>query len=123
MGLLSRIIKLESKNKYDGINSYSARVANNGTATITSQSSPNTPAIASVNRTGAGYVAVTFTVGFFTVIPSITGTTEVNAQNFATENLSLTGFNFKTFDVVSAESLADRDATFVINRQGTDCRN
>ena len=101
-------------------NEFSARIANNGTATITSQSSEF---IESVNRASAGVVDVVFKSGFFTAIPSITGSAETNAQNFAIESLSTSGFRYKTWDVVSAESVADRNVSFSVSRQGSDARS
>jgi|LGVF01.2.fsa_nt_gb hypothetical protein len=102
-----------------GENTFSARIDNNGTATITSQSSPDNPAIASVNRTGAGVVVVTFTDGHFTVPPSVNTTQNLSAGYFIeTGSIATTGFTAYTF--LHSGAAADKDFSLIVQRQGTD---
>lgn len=102
------------------INEFSARIANDGTATVTSQSYPF---IASVSRTGLGVVQVTFVSGFFTEIPAITLSVEsTGGERWATyESLSTTGLTV----LIDNTAGTNFDLPFSIkaSRQGSDYRN
>ncbi len=54
-------------------NVFSALIQNNGSASILSQSSPDNPAIASVNRVSAGRIEIFFTTNFFSAPPIVVG--------------------------------------------------
>ena len=103
-------------------NTYSARIANNGTAaSITSQSASF---ISSVSRSTTGVVSVTFTSGFFDVAPSVTATVE-NAANsdryMNVYSISSTGF---TCSIEAPTDFGYRDNNFniTVGRQGSDYR-
>lgn len=102
-------------------NEFSARIDNNGTATITSQGGLDingNNAVASVNRSAVGVVDVTFTTGFFSVIPSITAICEATGIRMARiESISTSAVQIRTF-TTSANS--DQPFTLHIDRQGGD---
>ena len=104
------------------INSYSARVTNNGTASIVSQ---DFGGIASVVNTGTGRVTVTFTAGLFTVIPSITAivSDSVGFGNYIIEadSASTASILIRTFN--DAGTVVDVDFDITINKQGIDVKN
>lgn len=102
-------------------NEFSARIANNGTSTLSSQGHPF---IASVNRTGAGTTDVVFNTGFFSVAPAVTVSSE-QASNDSTERVtavSATGCTIVTRDTTLA-SLIDIDFNIKVGNQGTDYKN
>jgi len=103
----------------DNENVFSARIGNDGTATITSQS---IDFIENVERVNDGWVTINFKPGFFTVIPTVTATAEKRDRN---ANVSQTHtFNQNTVTVVTdiADSGVDEDGNFniIITRQGSD---
>ena len=100
-------------------NVFGARIANNGTASITSQSSPNNPAIASVTRTGAGYVTVTFTSGYFSVIPAITVTPVFTNSHFSGHQTATTS-SVVIYIQNDTGSPVDHDFDLILERQGAD---
>lgn len=108
-------------------NTFSALIDNNGsTASITSQSSPNSPAIASVNRTGTGVVDVTFTTDFFGVIPAIVATpinTSGAPRMASISALSTTGCTIDIHNETNGDNEADQDFMITLTRQGTDYKN
>ena len=100
-------------------NNFSARVANSGTATITSQASPDNPAIASVNQTAAGVVDVVFTTDFFSVAPSAIAENNRDAvvdfrvDNITTSGCRVVGTNYSSVGI-------DADFTIFLQKQGAD---
>lgn len=98
-------------------NVFSARIANNGTASITSESSPF---IESVNRTGPGIINYVFKSGIFTVPPSVVPVVNENSgQTLSVYNVTNTGFT--TVSVTSnGQSLIDTDVMLMVQKQGTD---
>ena len=113
---------LSDANASDQTNEFSVRIANGGvSAAITSQSSSNNPAVASVNRTGTGVVDIVFTTNFFSVAPSISATAD-SASIFATySSLTASGVTITTSDDAGVN--ADHDADIFISRQGTDYKD
>lgn len=112
---------LSDSNASDQTNEFSVRIANSGSAAITSQSSPNNPAVASATRTGAGVVDIVFTTNFFSVAPSISATAD-SSSIFATySSLTASGVTITTSDDDGAN--ADHDADIIISRQGTDYKD
>lgn len=105
-------------------NRFSARIANNGTASITSQGGKNElkeRAIASVNRSATGIVDITFTTDFFTVAPVVTTNSfHSSTGNYITEpyNVSTTGVSVRLFN--SAGTATDIDFTINLDRQEDD---
>lgn len=100
---------------------FGARIANNGTATKTSES--NTGIIASVTRSGLGRVDVVFKTGAFSVIPKIDISIERTIdQNFGygIESLTTSGLTVVTS---RATSFVDMNFHIGITRQGTDYQN
>lgn len=110
----------------DVANSFSAKVANNGTATITSQGRVNVlgeNAIASVNRSASGVVDYVFTTNFFSVIPKVNADvshTSATGATISIYNISTTGFSTFTYDFNGAT--ADRNIEISIERQGLDVK-
>lgn len=101
-------------------NVFSAKIDNNGTATIISQTSDF---ISSVNRTAVGLVTVTFKTDFFAEIPSILAThsepsSTGNKQTVKITNQSTTGFTFNSFNTNGVNT--DVPVDIIIQRQGTD---
>lgn len=105
----------------NNFNVYSARIANNGTATITTQGGETNP-VTSVSRTAAGTVTVTFTPYFFSVIPNVSITSEVNTDVGMILNMATTSVEAKITDNTLG---ADTDSNFsiIINRQSTDVKS
>lgn len=102
-------------------NVYSARIANNGTATITSESAPF---IESVTRSALGIVNVVFKTGFFTVIPSITAVVDVPTQtskSILVYALTTSGFSIRSFNTSAVNS--DDNFSFRVQRQGADYKH
>lgn len=100
-------------------NEFSARIANNGTATVTSQSSPF---IQNVERTSLGIVEITFIPGFFTEIPSIQLTDDSNAAALIASSFgdaSTSSITIETYNV-EASAYQDRNFTIHVSRQGAD---
>jgi hypothetical protein len=108
------------KNRTDSAsveNTFSARIANNGTATITSQS---VDFIESVSRTGTGVVQVNFKSNHFSEIPTVVdGLESVQTRAMTITALSTTGATISTF-TSSGGTLEDRDFSLMFQRQGTD---
>ena len=109
-------------------NVFSARIANNGTATVTSQGGENAAgqnAIASVSRGASGTVNITFTTDFFSVAPAVTASTEsptsAGNTNDVVYNISTTGCTVITEN--SSFSNIDYDFSVIISRQGNDVKN
>lgn len=102
-------------------NRFSARIANNGTASITSQS---TNFIASVTRSAAGRIDYTFVAGFFTQAPSVVAapsktTVVFNDRTVNVTNITTSGFT--TFlTTASTGSAQDDDVEISVMRQGSD---
>lgn len=100
----------------------SARIDNNGTATITSQGGKDGAgdnAIASVNRSGAGVVAVTFTVGFYSVPPAVNTTQNISSGYFV-ETGSITTAGFTAFCFLHNGTPDDKNFSVEMARQGAD---
>jgi hypothetical protein len=99
---------------------YGARIANNGTASIISQTTPSNPAIASVSRISVGRIAVTYTAGFFKEIPSVEATAvnvDMNAGILAGSE-TINGVTIETRD--PASTALDFPVNLLIERQGSD---
>jgi len=108
----------------DTANSFSARIANSGSATITSQGRKNAAgedAIASVNRDSAGVVTVTFTAGFFTVAPKVIIDCEASGRLGTPTSITTSGFVANT--EIAGSSSEDRPFGVTIDRQGTDVKS
>ncbi len=97
-------------------NTYSARIDNNGTASITSQSENF---ISSVSRTGTGVVAIVWQSGFFTQPPVVTATVEASGEIISQSAVATT--SGVTLEIVNHASASnDRDFAIVVQRQGSD---
>lgn len=100
-------------------NVFSARIANNGTASITSESFPF---IQTVNRSAVGVVDITLKSGFFTVIPASSATTDADFNVGINQGtLSLTNITVKT-EIMDGTN-TDSDFTLTVQRQGSDYKN
>ena len=102
------------------VNNFSARIANNGTATITSQSLPNNPAIASVNRSALGVVDITYSTGYFTVIPKVTLAAS-DSRIVYTSNETISGVTINNRQ--AGGTFDDRDFDIDLTRQGVDYKS
>jgi hypothetical protein len=105
----------------DVTNEFSARIANDGTASITSQS---VDFIESVNRTGTGVVDIVFKSGFFTVTPAIQAETEEDTiQRIAmVSNQSVNGCTV-SYATSNAGSPEDDNFNLMVSRQDTDVKD
>jgi len=100
------------------VNVGSARIQNNGTASIISQQNDF---IDSVNRTGLGVVLVTFKSGVFTVPPSVKVSLE--SGNIAATFMNPVNISTNSVEIRSADNGAtfeDKDFSIVITKQGAD---
>lgn len=98
-------------------NLYTARVQNNGAASIISQSGDW---IDSVSFDATGRVSVGFKAGLFTVIPSITVDVEDSVSHNATISTpSTSAVQVRTF-VTNTTTYADKNFTISVKKQGTD---
>ena len=95
---------------------FSARIANNGTASVTSQSSPF---IDSVVRTATGFVTVDYTSLGLTESPSLSAVSELDLRDIAVGSVSSTSAIFTIRNTGSAVFL-DSPFTFHLQRQGAD---
>ena len=106
------------------INNFSALIANNGTATITSQGGVNASgqnAIASVNQTGTGNVDIVFTSGFFTEKPTAIVTMNDSLNRYlAVTVLSTTGCTVECRD--DGGVFRDNNFSIQFSRQGADTK-
>lgn len=99
------------------INELSARVQNNGTASLLSESKSF---INSVSRVSTGTVDVTFEPGVFSIIPAvICQSTNDNGQDISVSSLTSSGFRVHT-RATSTGALQDKDFSISVSRQGTD---
>lgn len=98
-------------------NVYSARIANNGTASITSQSADF---IASVNRASVGRVDITFESGFFSEVPAIVAV--INNLDGTVNGMSTANETTSGVRVVADVGgvLSDKDFSIVVQKQGAD---
>jgi hypothetical protein len=96
-------------------NTYSARIANSGTASITSQSSDF---IASVSYSTTGTTIGVFKTGFFTQIPSLVIAPTGGATQARYTALSATGFTIEISN--SGGTLVNADYSITVQRQGSD---
>lgn len=107
----------------DNENVFSARIANNGTASVTSK---NADFIEAVSRTALGNVTITFKAGLFTEIPSVTASYVSNSTNTGREisvrTVSLTEVIIDTFTYSTGVNF-DCDFTIHVQRQGQDYRD
>lgn len=96
-------------------NVYSAKIANNGTATIVSQAGNF---IDSVTRNSTGVVTITFTSNFFSETPAVVATTEDrDGRETTAKNLSTTSIQVNTTDGGVQE---DNNFSLTVLRQGDD---
>ncbi len=100
-------------------NNYSARITS--ADVITSQSSPDNPAVASVTSGATGLYVITYTTSYFGVIPAARATAEVNGLNCSVTGESTSGCTVNIED--PSGTLTDADFTLSLTRQGTDYRN
>lgn len=104
-------------------NVFSARIQNNGTASVLSESYPF---IDSVSRTGAGEVTINFKSGFFTEIPSVTLETYNNvgvaAYTASLGTVSASSITLETYDV-NTTGKVDRNIEVIVQRQGDDYKD
>lgn len=107
-------------------NTFGAVIANNGTASITSQGGRNYKgehAIASVNRSSVGVVDITFTTNFFSQAPAITAVVNESAAG-STRDIHVAAVTASSATIFTFQDLAssplDEDFDITITRQGTD---
>jgi len=100
-------------------NTFSARITS--ADVITTQSSPNAPAIASVSSTSTGLYAIVYTTDFFGVTPAAQATAETNGLNCHITAESATGCTVNIED--PSGTLTDSDFSIILQRQGTDYKN
>lgn len=101
-------------------NIFSARIGNNGTASVISES---VSFIQSVSRTSAGNVDIVFTPGFFSEVPSINTEVEISSPREGNvTSVSVSGCTIRTFNTSSNASV-DENFTITIQRQGADYRS
>jgi hypothetical protein len=100
-------------------NTFSAIIANNGTASILKQSEPF---ISSVNRSALGFVTINFNTDFFTDFPAVVAIADSGSNVYATvENLNLTDVSVQIRN--DGGTAVDADFHVMINRQGSDYKN
>ncbi len=105
-------------------NVHSAKITNTGSAAISSQSDEINPAIASVNRTGAGVVVITLTSGFYTVTPSVTATIVDGTPSVDIAKVTASSATSITVTTLTGASAAtDADFGIVLQKQGADYQN
>lgn len=100
-------------------NEFSARISNNGTADIVSQSQDF---IESVNRSAIGTVEIVYKSGFFSETPAVTAYLQEAASGFniASNNTSSSnGVTILTFNEAEAAGV-DQDFDIHVSRQGAD---
>ena len=106
-------------------NDFSARIANAGSVSITSQGGTNGAgqnAIASVTRADTGEIDVVFTTGFFTAVPSIVVSGDTNQSRWSNPN-SITTSGFSIDQRNDAGLYGDDPVNLIISRQGADVRH
>lgn len=117
----SRPLEAFTKSSRVPENVFSARIENNGTVSITSESSPF---LDTFNRTGTGQIDWTFKPGMFTEPPSVlvkvTGS-GVNAGDSMAYNVTTSGFSTASFN--SGNSFTDHEFDIIVQRQGNDYRD
>jgi len=101
-------------------NTFSARIANNGAASITSQSSPF---IDSVSRPGTGAVLINFKSGFFTVAPSVVASARSGSNVYVTIENAPTTSQTSVQVRNDAGTAVDADIMIYVQRQDTDYKN
>ena len=98
-------------------NEFSARIANNGTASIISQSSPF---IESITRSSVGIIVVVFKPGFFSKVPAVNGEVEVNSPREVNPTaLSASEVTLRVYNPTS-NATVDADFSIAVSRQGSD---
>jgi hypothetical protein len=102
-------------------NTYSARITNNGTAAIASQSYPF---IQSVVHNSVGNVTINLVPGFFTVTPNVVATNAANAQSAADRVTQLYSSTTTSIGIITNGNggLIDYDFNIMVQRQGSDYR-
>ncbi len=97
--------------------SFSARIANNGTATITSV---DADFIESVNRSALGVVDIVWKTGIFTVAPAVAPALEVG-PNRDISATAITAFGCTIYSQTSSSSTSsDVDFSIKVSKQGAD---
>jgi len=114
---VERGVSVRGFENVDNENVFGAKIANNGTASVVSES---TSFIQSVSRSSAGVVSVAFKTGIFTAVPSVTLITNQSlvVDHHRIQNLSTSGFTVVTQN--SSLSDTDLDFDFHVLRQGVD---
>ena len=103
-------------------NVFSARIANNGTASVISKSADF---IDSVVRTSSGTVTVNFKAGFFSVAPSVVSdinTTIIDRESVVTQ-ISTTSVQVRTRVTHISNNFEDYPFQITVHRQGADVKN
>ncbi len=100
-------------------NKFSARITS--ADAITSQSSPDAPAIASVASGSTGLYVVTYTTDFFGVIPAASATAEANGLNCSITAESTSGCTVNIED--ASGTLTDSDFSINLENQAADYKN
>jgi hypothetical protein len=100
-------------------NVYSARIGNNGTSSIVSQS---TPFIQSVNTTALGVVQINFVPGFFTVEPAVTA--EIESGGGTGLDTQVQALTTSSVQIVTKqnEGVFNTGFNIVVQRQGSDTK-
>jgi len=98
-------------------NSYAARIANNGTASITSV---DADFIESVTRSADGVVDIVWKVGVFTVAPSVVATMDdTSIRSMAIEAVTALGVTIKAY-IPNNLTLSDKNFSIKVTKQGAD---
>jgi hypothetical protein len=121
-----QVVATELRDAYQVIgggveNTYSARIANNGTATITSQSYPF---IQSVVRNSAGNVTINLVPGFFTVAPNVVAVNASSSQAGADRTAQVYSVSTTSIGILTNLNTGSTDFDFniMVQRQGSDYR-
>ena len=97
-------------------NELSAKIANNGTATLTSF---NYDFIGTVTRSSQSVVDVVYKTGIFTQAPSVVATvSNESSRNLSITTSTLTGFSINTRGL--GNQLTDQDFDITVSKQGVD---
>lgn len=101
-------------------NVFSARIANNGTASVVSESSPF---IQSVTRSSIGAVDIVYTPGFFGAEPAVSITSEEGNRIAGIDGLTASQNSVRVLSRVHDGSAEDKDFTIQVMRQDSDYKN
>ena len=106
------------------VNDFSARLQNNGTASVLSE---NVSFIQSVNSPSAGRIDVVFNTGLFTVAPSIEATVRLPSFSATDKIVSIFSVTASGFSLVvedtSSVAFQDTDVDILVSTQGVDYKD